>query len=163
MVLNRATHHIYFILTLALALFYKAQLDIHIYIIVLPFAHTVSLWCFSIACYSVCGYKFEISIYVSIYISEAVQGLYEKSHTLGMKRKVFPFKLCNFWQIVYLILELLSKNNSFAYNLFDVSIQSVYLEISYFSTMETYTGLDLHLQYVYFFRNERLYTDTSND
>ena len=29
--------------------------------------------------------------------------------------------------------------------------------------METYTGLDLHLQYVYYFRNERLYTDTSND
>ena len=28
--------------------------------------------------------------------------------------------------------------------------------------METYNGLDLHLQYVYFFRNEHLYTDTSN-
>ena len=50
----------------------------------------------------------------------------------------------------------LSKLNSFAYNLFD-------LEISFFSTMESYIDLDLHLQFVCFFRNERLYIDRPND
>ena len=34
-----------------------------------------------------------------------------------------------FWVNSLFILELLSKENSFAYNLLDVSIQSVYLEI----------------------------------
>ena len=51
-----------------------------------------------------------------------------------MKLKVFPLELRNYWYIVYFILQLLSKLNSFAYNLLDV-ISSVYLEISYFSTI----------------------------
>ena len=38
----------------------------------------------------------------------------------------------------------LSKVNSFAYNLLDVFIGSVFLEISYFSTMESYTDHYLH-------------------
>ena len=56
-----------------------------------------------------------------------------------------------------------SKVNSFTYNLLNVSIQSVYLEISYFSMIESYTDLDLHLQFVCLFHNERLYIDCSND
>ena len=80
-----------------------------------------------------------------------------------MKVKVFPFELHNFWYVVYFILELLSKLNSLAHNLFDVSIWFVYLEISCFSTMESYTDLDLHLQFACFFRNKRLYIDRSND
>ena len=45
-----------------------------------------------------------------------------KNNTWKMKVKVFPFELRSFWNIVYFILELLSKLNSFAYNLLDVSI-----------------------------------------
>ena len=65
--------------------------------------------------------------------------------------------------LVYFILEFLSKVNSFAYNLLDESIYSVYLEISYFSRVESYTDLELHLQFVCFFCNEHLYIDRSND
>ena len=67
----------------------------------------------------------------------------------------------HFLVIVYFVHEGSSKVNSFAYNLLDVSI-SVYLKISYFSTMESYTDLDLLLQFVRFFRNKRLYIDRSN-
>ena len=38
-----------------------------------------------------------------------------------MKLKVLPFELRNFCQIIYFIADLLSKVNSFAYNLFDVN------------------------------------------
>ena len=55
----------------------------------------------------------------------AIQGWYEKKLTWGMKLKVFAIELRNFWYIIYFILELLSKLNYFAYNLLDVSIQSV--------------------------------------
>ena len=61
------------------------------------------------------------------------------------------------------MLELLSKLNSFAYNLIDVSVYSVDLKISYFSTMESDTNLDLHLQFDRFFCNERPYIDSSYD
>ena len=96
-------------------------------------------------------------------LESATLGWYEKVSTWGMKLKWFPFKLRSFWYIVYFILKLLSKANSFGYNLLDVSIQSVYLEISYLSTMELYTDLDLLLKFVCFFRKERLYIDRSND
>ena len=38
-----------------------------------------------------------------------------------MKPRVLPFELRNFCQIIYFIVDLLSKVNSFAYNLFDVN------------------------------------------
>ena len=38
-----------------------------------------------------------------------------------MELKLYPLELRNFWLIVYFILELLSKSNSFAYNLLDAS------------------------------------------
>ena len=86
----------------------------------------------------------------------------DMKNNMGMKLKVYPFELRNFWETVYFILELLSKLNSYAYNLLDVSI-SVYLEISYFSLVKSFFDLDLLLQFVCFFRNERLDMDRSND
>ena len=42
-------------------------------------------------------------------------------------------------------------------------MRSVYLEIRFFSTMESYTNLDLHVHFVWLFRKERFYIDRSND
>ena len=39
----------------------------------------------------------------------------------------------------------------------------LYLKISYFSSVESYTGIDLYLQFVFFFCNERFYSGRSND
>ena len=58
--------------------------------------------------------------YVLVLLNSNLQKQQSKGDTWGMKLKVFPFELRNFWCIVYFILELLSKLNSFEYNLLDV-------------------------------------------
>ena len=46
----------------------------------------------------------------------------DMKNTRGMKLRTFTLESRNFWYIVYFVLELLSKLNSFAYNLHDLSI-----------------------------------------
>ena len=104
----------------------------------------------------------EISV-VKLRGSEAaVLGRYEKKTYMRSETKSFYV-----WVMQFLVNSLFysrtSKVNSFTYNLLNVSIQSVYLEISYFSMIESYTDLDLHLQFVCLFHNKRLYIDCSND
>ena len=72
------------------------------------------------------------------------------------------------WVLQFLVISLFYtwsfiKSEFFPCNLLDVGIHSVYLKISYFSMMESYTNLDLHLQFVYFFCNELLYIDRYNN